>query len=201
MKKNYLIVILIIIIVSFIFLFLGKNSETDDHLLLDQDVTATVFRAQEKPPLVGEGLTQTLGCAHLINYGGGSDNCSVTWPDCSIESGSVQLTSQDESYCDNLSGGNDYMFMGCMESRCLGYGVDGVLVPIALNSEIDFDIGEVNNLVFDVEQKLRSKGFFFLDPGNVFRGETFDAIKSFQLANRLPVTGVLNSQTINFLLR
>lgn len=140
-------------------------------------------------------------CLYAINGGNSAtgQNCSVTYPDCTTIEGVTVITDNDLINCD----GPDYM--SCLENICLpptGTGIEDILPSDeGIKISLTLNPGTIHPLVLSVERYLAEKGFFTLTPDQVFGYKTLDAIKAFQTANRLPVTGSLDSKTINLLIK
>lgn len=146
------------------------------------------------------------GCPNpYVTYGGASGNCAVHNYNCStqIQGGSTVLTPDDYFACGGQEGVDmTENIMGCLINKCLmPAGIDLDILDNLPNIDIDMHMGGSHPVVLEIEQKLQEKGFFTLTPDQTFGYKTLDAIKAFQTANRLPATGILDSQTINLLIR
>lgn len=146
------------------------------------------------------------GCPNpYVTYGGADSNCAVHNYNCSTQTqgGSTVLTPDDYFACGGQEGVDmSESVMSCLVNKCLmPAGIDLDILDNLPNTDIDMHIGGSHPVVLDIEQKLQAKGFFTLTPDQTFGYKTLDAIKAFQTANRLPATGILDSQTINLLTR
>ncbi len=146
------------------------------------------------------------GCPNpYVTYGGADTNCAVHNYNCSTQSvvGSTVLTPGDYFACGGQEGVSmSEGVMSCLINKCLmPTGIDIGLLTNVPSMNIEMHMGGVHPIVLDIEQKLQAKGFFTLTPDQTFGYKTLDAIKAFQTANRLPATGILDSQTINLLIR
>ena len=55
--------------------------------------------------------------------------------------------------------------------------------------------------VREVQVKLREKGFYKLKIcSGLYLNETFDAVKSFQKKNKLPLTGIVDERTFKMIM-
>jgi peptidoglycan hydrolase-like protein with peptidoglycan-binding domain len=60
---------------------------------------------------------------------------------------------------------------------------------------MSLQIGSQGKFVADVQRALKKNGFVSVDRAGVFAGSTADAVRSFQSARGLQVTGVVDQST------
>lgn len=131
--------------------------------------------------------------------------CRVQTCEGNILSGSGPLSDAQFYSCldDTPLGEATDAQLGCLADECLNFTGEtaGSLGTQVLQDFTLFVPGVINPLVLDIEQKLQAKGYFALTPDQTFGYKTLDAIKALQSANKLPATGILDSQTINLLVK
>ena len=56
--------------------------------------------------------------------------------------------------------------------------------------------GDTGTDIHNIEQKLLDKNFYPYLPSGIFDEDTELAVKDFQRTNRLPITGIVNEETM-----